>query len=263
MDTRVPDLLIPVFDTYLQMIDQQLPGLLDAFYLEGSLALGAFDERWSDIDFVAVLTRRCTAEEVVRLQAFHRTLEHLYPRWPWQGEYLLSWEEWTHPQPDSRRSLTYHAGRFHLRTQLDLHAHVMLWTLKQHGFALRGPDPQHLALPLKESVLRSQMQRNLTTYWAGFVQRPPRMAWLLTDYGIQWVVLGVLRPWYTLENHDIVSKTQAGAAALTRLPLRWHRVIHEALRIRQRDRGVLYRSRLERAIDAARLVRYLIERCVS
>ena len=45
MDTHVPDPLIPVIDAYLHMIDQQLPVMLEACYLEGCLALGEFEER--------------------------------------------------------------------------------------------------------------------------------------------------------------------------------------------------------------------------
>ena len=96
----------------------------------------------------------------------------------------------------------------------------MLWTLKYHGFALRGPDPQHLDLPVEEIILLSQMLCNLTTYWAGFIQRPQRVARLLTANDIQWVTLGILGQWYTLEDLNIVSKAQAGAAALTHLLVR-------------------------------------------
>ena len=64
------------------MTDHQLPGLLEAFYLDGSLALEDFNERWSDIDFIAVLRRRCTQPEVALLHAIHHRLERTYPRWP-------------------------------------------------------------------------------------------------------------------------------------------------------------------------------------
>ena len=84
------------------------------------------------------------------------------------------------------------------------------------------------------------------------------MAWLVTDSGIQWTVLGVLRQWYT---HDIASKTEAGAHALTHLPHRWHRLIEEALRIREQTTGALYSSRIGWAIDAVRFVDYVIQIC--
>ena len=260
MNAGIPEALQPLFEDYLLTIDQSLPGLLAAFYLEGSLALGAFNERWSDIDFVGVLSRHCTKQEVETLEAIHHRLQSAYPRWQWQGEYLC-WEDWVQSGQGRTLSLTYHAGRIQPRTQLDLHTSVTSWTLKHHGLALRGPDPRHLALVVDWGVLLAQIQRNLNTYWASFATQPQRMAWLLTDYGIQWAVLGVLRPWYTLQERDIASKTQAVGYALTRLPHRWHRLIREALHIREQTKGSFYPSRIGRAIEAVRFVRYVIHAC--
>ncbi len=110
-------------------------------------------------------------------------------------------------------------------------------------------------------TLLDQMTRNLHTYWGSFTTQPQRLAWLVTDSGIQWTVLGVLRQWYTCEVHDIASKTEAGAHALTHLPQRWHRLIQEALRIREQTAGALYSSRIGRAIDAVRFVDYVIQIC--
>ena len=74
-------------------------------------------------------------------------------------------------------------------------------------------------------------------------------------------MLGVLRQWYTFEVHDIASKTEADAHALTHLPHRWHRLIEEALRIRKQTAGALYSSRIGRALDAVRFVDYVIQIC--
>src|SRR5258708_31511097 len=95
MNAGIPEGLQPLFEDYLLTIDQSLPGLLAAFYLEGSLALGAFNERWSDIDFVGVLSRHCTKQEVETLEAIHRRLQSAYPRWQWQGE-NPRWGDWAH-----------------------------------------------------------------------------------------------------------------------------------------------------------------------
>src|SRR5258708_12285988 len=119
MNAGIPEGLQPLFEDYLLTIDQSLPGLLAAFYLEGSLALGAFNERWSDIDFVGVLSRHCTKQEVETLEAIHRRLQSAYPRWQWQGEYLCG-EDWVQSGQGRTRSLTYHPGRPHPPPQLTL-----------------------------------------------------------------------------------------------------------------------------------------------
>ncbi len=104
-------------------------------------------------------------------------------------------------------------------------------------------------------------RENLNTYWARFTQEPTRMAWLLSDYGVQWVVLGVLRQFYTFKEQDITSKTCAGEYAVEHLPERWHRMIQEALNIRNQTNSSLYRLRIIRAVEAVRFLKFVIHFC--
>jgi hypothetical protein len=84
------------------------------------------------------------------------------------------------------------------------------------------------------------------------------MLWLLSDYGVQWVVLGVLRQHYTLREQAITSKTGAGHYGLRALPEQRHRIIREAFQIREQRGDAFYRSRWSRAVDAVNLVRCVI-----
>ena len=52
MHTRVPEIVRPPLEKFLTLMDAELPGFLAAFYLHGSIALGAFNERFGDIDFI-------------------------------------------------------------------------------------------------------------------------------------------------------------------------------------------------------------------
>jgi len=56
---------------YLADADRMLPGRIDAFYLVGSSALGAFRCGRSDVDFVAVVDRDLTTVELRRLRLLH------------------------------------------------------------------------------------------------------------------------------------------------------------------------------------------------
>lgn len=109
--------------------------------------------------------------------------------------------------------------------------------------------------------LTVDMMANLNTYWVRFTREPARMAWLLSDYGIQWTVLGVLRQFYTFKEQDITSKTGAGEYALQHVSTRWHRIIQEALNIRNQTDVSLYRFRILRAIEAWRFLKHLIHLC--
>src|SRR5215813_10369721 len=88
MDSRIPELIQPLLNTYLAQVERLLPGFMTGFYIQGSIALGAFNEQLSDIDFIAVISRVCTADDVERLAQIHQTVAHLYPRWSLEGSYL-------------------------------------------------------------------------------------------------------------------------------------------------------------------------------
>lgn len=55
MDERIPTILHPLLQDYRSLIGTEVPGRITAWYLVGSIALGAFNPRLSDIDFVAIL----------------------------------------------------------------------------------------------------------------------------------------------------------------------------------------------------------------
>lgn len=52
---------------FVELLAHAAPGLMAGCYLAGSLALDAFDERRSDVDFVAFLSRPATAADVAGL----------------------------------------------------------------------------------------------------------------------------------------------------------------------------------------------------
>lgn len=248
MNERVPSIVRPVLDGYLHQVATEMPGFLEGLYLHGSLALDAFEPDLSDIDFIAVASRRCTASNLARLHAIHETLQRAYPRWQLEGAYLC-WgdlgqlEDTIPPHPH------IHDGVLHPSGYHDIN-HVTWWVLSRRGITVVGPPPDQLDIRVDWDDLVRTMHHNMHTYWASFTNQPQRMAWLLSDYGIQWTVLGVLRQLYTFRERDITSKTGAGLYALDHLPTRWRRLIREALRIRVGKHVSLYRSRLARAIEA-------------
>ena len=63
MSAPVPIAIQPVLHEYLALTEEKLPGFIQAFYLQGSIALDAFNERLSDIDFVAFISRTWTAPD--------------------------------------------------------------------------------------------------------------------------------------------------------------------------------------------------------
>lgn len=56
-------------------LDAERPGLVDVLYLGGSVALGHYRPGWSDIDFVAVVSRRLGPEDLALLGRVHAELD--------------------------------------------------------------------------------------------------------------------------------------------------------------------------------------------
>jgi hypothetical protein len=259
MPNDIPQLIQPALNDYMGLLDEALPGLLVGLYLHGSLALGAFDPGLSDIDFIAITSRRCTPAEVEVLRAVHGTLIRRHPHAQLEGSYL-QWDDLggssstIPPHPHIHDDVVHPSG-YH-----DING-VTWWLLKRRGIALLGPQPDELDIHVDWEDLVAKMHRNMNTYWASFITDPQRMAWLLGDYGVQWTVLGVLRQFYTFREHDITSKAGAGIYALGHTPARWHRLIQEAVNIRAGVRPSLYRFRVVRAIEAHAFISSIIAAC--
>jgi hypothetical protein len=258
-DERVPAVIRPLLDEALPGLDRNLPGLVAGFYLAGSVALGGFNPRFSDIDFVALLSRPVEANDWQALARIHRTIERKYPAWKLEGIYLQPVDVGCRagePLPFP----AFHDGRLKPSRSAGLNP-VTWWILKQRGIALRGARAADLPFEVDWAGLLAWMHGNLNSYWKPWTVRPVRLLTLLSDYGLQWAVLGVLRPFYTLREGEIVTKTQAGEYALTCLEERWHPVIREALAIRE-GRGLMNRApRLQQALDARGLLREVIRLC--
>ncbi|MBW4623234.1 MAG: DUF4111 domain-containing protein [Cyanosarcina radialis HA8281-LM2] len=255
MNAKIPEAIYPLLDDYMQLLDRSVPDLAEAFYLHGSIALGAFNERMSDIDFIAVLRRRPTPQDITHLKTSHQILLARYPKWKLDGSYL-QWND-LGCLPDAIAPSPYVAdGVFHLEGYRDINL-VTWWVLKHHGIALLGPSPQTLTFTVSWDELVARLHDNLNTYWQSWTRSPIQLPKLLSDYSVQWAVLGVLRLWYSFCEGDITSKTGAGIYALSHLPERWHPIVREALALRE-GCGQIYTSRIRRAYDAVEFLRYII-----
>ncbi len=254
MDNRIPEVIQPMLQAYLDLLKSELSGFVEAVYLHGSIALDAFDERQSDIDMVTVISRPAGESDVQKLAALHKTLASQYPRWLLEVSYLQAADL---GQPDPPH-LAYHGNKVDLAGHFDV-SPVTWWLLKNKGIAVLGADPQQLAYDVDWNTLLSYMHENINSYWASFTTNLRRMSWNLSDWGVGWVVLGVLRQYYSFREHDITSKVGAGEYALKVLPSEWHPLVHDALDIRQGRKPIHYSSRFTRAYAVVRFVRYVID----
>jgi hypothetical protein len=256
---RIPEPIQPTLQNLIALVNQQLPGLIKAFYLEGSIALGGFNERSSDIDFVAILERQTTLTEIESLRHIHEVVEKTYPQWEMSGSYLR-WDDFSCPEKKSKPILYFHDGTLKHNGHFEFSS-VEGWILKNHGIPIIGPDPQELPFTVDWHLLIKKMRENLNCYWVSWTRRPNRIIIMLSDWGIQWAVLGVLRQFYSFRENTITTKVKAGEYALTCLSGRWHRLIREAINIREGQSTSLYHSKVMRTVEAIRFLKFIISTC--
>ncbi len=254
----IPTVIKPIINDYVGQMQQYLPDLMNGFYLHGSIALGAFEPHYSDVDFLTIISRRCTPNDTTTLADIHQQLAHDYPHLQMDGCYLQH-DDWgklseaiePHPHFNEKFYASGNSGN----------GWVMWWILKHHGVAVVGKDPQVIDFAVDWDVFISDMLNNLNTYWVRFIDDPQKADMLLTDDGIQWAILGVLRQFYTFQRHGIVSKIDAGEYGLKHIPQQWRRIIQEAIRIRQQKETSFYEFEDQRVSDAQAFLDYIIHTC--
>ncbi len=256
MAALIPDVIQPLLKEFAASVQQQLPGFINGLYLEGSIALGGFNERFSDVDFIALLEHPASAGEFDALRQVHHRIEKQNPRWKLSGWYLAS-DELRRGYDRLEPVLKYHDGLLGRDASFEIHS-VEGWILKNKVIALIGPEPQMLPFEVDWQIVLRKMRVNMNTYWAGWTRRPDALLVLLSDWGIQWAVLGVLRQFYSFRENSITTKIGAAEYALPLMPPCWQRLIREALNIREGRKERLYSNRVGRMVEAVKFLRSII-----
>jgi len=208
---------------------------------------------------VAVLSRPVISGDLEKMRKIHQVVERQYPKWKMEGVYFQR-GDLGRLDDEVGRSPKYYDGKLEWCDHFVLSS-VTWWILKEQGIPVFGPLPQSLPLTVNMDYLLREQRENLNSYWASWTRRPIRLAALLSDWGVQWTVLGVLRQYYTLHEQHIISKTRAGEYALACLPERWRRIVGEAIVLRESKQRTYYLSRITRAVEAYNFLKYIIRTC--
>ena len=246
VDSRIPSQVNSLLERYVDAIISEF-GFPVAIYLHGSIALEAFDEATSDIDFVTVLRQSPTDGALRKLEAIHRedaaarALEGVYA-----SQKALS---------DGHLSITlpyFKGGRHRSDARIPADTRMLL---RRRGVVVRGPDPASLIPEVSRAELDHEMAFNLNTYWLGRASRPHLF---LAEPMVESAVLALPRIIRTLETGDIISKPAAAAYLESSFP-QWAFLV-DWVRGRTADpsesRGPL--RRIRRAADAIRFIRFMV-----
>ncbi|MBB4826332.1 hypothetical protein HNO89_003591 [Sporosarcina luteola] len=264
MDSRIPESVQHVLNDYVSLCQQHLPETLEGLYVHGSVALGAYQEGSSDIDFMAMVNRSLGDAEMQAITLIHQEVKQKQ-KIELDGSYLLAKEagrNWN----DVSECIYVNGGKAK-RSKHEMNP-VTWWMMKNKGIRVIGPDISSFHIEVQNSDLTSIVLRNMNIYWAGRIntlRKYKRIAVFLPNQLIRqemlWSVPGVLRAFYTLQEQAVTSKAEVCTYALDHVPERWHPLIHEVISMREGEGTGFYKSKKQKIEDVLQLMVYIIAYC--
>jgi len=204
-------------------------------YLHGSLALGDFDPRTSDVDFLVVTRGLLPEPKLPELAALHARLRAAHSNSsPWaaklEGSYIpLGPLRRFRPRRSGGADDT-HFPALRVDGSFEPDWHGSEWILQSHilrerGIALAGPQPKEFMEPRRPEELRQAVGGLLEEWWRPQLEDPRLL--FAAEYR-PYAVLTMCRMHYTLQHGEVVSKPAAARWALAHLDERWRGLIAHA-----------------------------------
>ncbi len=150
--TPYPDVNAVVHDL-LTSLHAILGAQLAGMYLVGSLALGAFDPRESDLDLIIVTVGTLSDETVAALRDLHQRFDHSASAWAARLDAVyLPQEVLREPSPTAARyPILYWPELLVLEPLESGWWPIQRNTLREHGVVVSGPDPRLLVDPAAQT----------------------------------------------------------------------------------------------------------------
>jgi hypothetical protein len=224
----IPEVVREVCASFLELAP---PGLVTGLYLRGGTGFGEWVAGQSDVDFVATLEHRPDPDEVAALRAAHEQVAIRHPQPEFDGMHVLVDDLARDPAeiPDVPTVL-HRYFQAEGRPDSEVTWHELAW----HGVAIAGPPISELDIWTDHDRLLAFTRGNLDGYWRANAEALAAMpSEGAAESACCWCVLGVARLHHLLVAGDMTTKSAAGRWGLTYYPERWHRVLREALRIRE------------------------------
>ncbi|MEN9823892.1 MAG: hypothetical protein RLZ04_2318 [Actinomycetota bacterium] len=247
--------------TYLEIVDDVAPGLVEGLYVVGSFALGDWITGCSDIDVVVVTAEPATDEDAGSLRTVHALLAERQPTPAVDGVYLAWGDLVVEPATGLHRPWMLGNEFRHDGDCFEVNP-ITWWQLANVAVTVRGPDPARLGVPTDVEARVRFVVDNLATYWtdvAADVERacaeqPERQ---FDAASLVWCTLGPLRLHRTAFHGDVVSKAAAGRHGLDEMPSEFRSVIETALGARAAaESGAADATAM---LDAAALIRHIAD----
>lgn len=247
--------------TYLDIVDEVAPGLVEGLYVVGSYALDDWRPGASDIDVVVVTAEPATDEDHGSLRTVHALLQERQPLPHVDGPYLAWGDLVVEPATGLHRPWTLHGELHHDGDCFEINP-ITWYTLATYGVVVRGPAPSEIGIPIDVEARVRFVLDNLRSYWSAVAADVARACdeqpdGVFRGESFVWVALGALRLHYTAFTGDVASKRKAGEYGLEVAPERFHSTVRTALAMRaDGERGEAPGPAMA---EAGELVRWVID----
>lgn len=253
-ENKIPEVVRAMLDEYVFNLRIYFGSKVFGVYLYNSIALGAFDENKSDIDFVTVLNEKFTNGEVQALREVHRRLKKTFKFAKRMEGMYITIDEVGKCDFELDPYVYFAGGKLH-SGHYDAN-YITWWTLSKCGIEVESPKISKLSIATYFDNVLENMDYNLNCYWKSKLNSK---IIFFSDTWVEFSVLTMCRIMYTIKSGDVISKVQAAESIIEDIPEDFRIIVKEALRIRKgKNSKSFYGSRFKRGKDTKAFIKYII-----
>lgn len=258
MKSQIPNVIKPLLYEYQQKLKNYFGDKVYGVYLYNSVALGGFDEKKSDIDFITVLNEEFEDKDIPLINEIHNDLINKYRHAARMEGMYLHKSKIGKLNSEIKPYLYFCNGKLQDYGYYDVNC-VTWWTLKHNGIAVNSPGIDILNIDVDWNKLLKTMDYNLNEYWK---EKLDEKDIFVQDEWVEFAVLTLCRIFYTLENKKIATKLQSVQYSLENVPQKYKLIIQEGIRLRGNySNNSLYKTAGEREKALKVFIKYMINYC--
>ncbi|MHC4472105.1 MAG: aminoglycoside adenylyltransferase domain-containing protein [Planctomycetota bacterium] len=207
-----------VLERLVNDIGQVLASRFVAAFLQGSFAVGDFDEH-SDVDFIVVMDGELTDGQVSSLQDVHGRVFELPVAWAQhlEGSYFPADVLASLARRGEELWYLDNGSRSLIRSE-HCNTAVVRQVVVEHGVSLRGPPASSLLEPVPVAVLREEIRRVIVD-WGSEILRDPDL--YRNRFYQGFIALNFCRMWCDFATGTLGSKRRGVDWAMVRLEPEW------------------------------------------
>jgi predicted nucleotidyltransferase len=154
-----------VLELLAEGLKELLGGQIVGLYLTGSLTYGDFDKVSSDIDFLAVLDKPLTDQQLKAVKQLHQQIGKAVPFWAkrLEGSYITAEMIKSKDRPEEQRPYV-NGGKVNLYKYGNEWT-INLYALQETGVAILGKEPREMFPKVTIEDVRAASKQDLLSDW--------------------------------------------------------------------------------------------------